>query len=55
MEHMSANSKDEMLGLAADGESGARRLRAEMLTVLTLLGAGGVAELGSSAVRSSDL
>ncbi|GAA1329095.1 alpha-hydroxy acid oxidase [Pseudonocardia xinjiangensis] len=44
-------------GLAAGGESGVRRvhqlLRAEMLTVLTLLGAGGVAELGSSAVRAN--
>jgi isopentenyl diphosphate isomerase/L-lactate dehydrogenase-like FMN-dependent dehydrogenase len=42
-------------GLAAGGEAGVRRvhelLRDEMLTVLTLLGAGGVAEIGASAVR----
>jgi isopentenyl diphosphate isomerase/L-lactate dehydrogenase-like FMN-dependent dehydrogenase len=44
-------------GLAADGESGVRRvhqlLRAEMVTVLTLLGAGDVAELGASALRAN--
>jgi 4-hydroxymandelate oxidase len=44
-------------GLAAGGESGVRRvhqlLRAEMLTVLTLLGAGYLADLGPAAVRAN--
>ncbi|GAA1329135.1 alpha-hydroxy acid oxidase [Pseudonocardia xinjiangensis] len=46
-------------GLAADGESGVRRvhqlLRAEMLTVLTLLGVAGVGELDCSALRANVL
>jgi isopentenyl diphosphate isomerase/L-lactate dehydrogenase-like FMN-dependent dehydrogenase len=44
-------------GLAADGEAGVRRvlrlLRAEIETVLTLLGRGGVPDLGPEALRRS--
>jgi 4-hydroxymandelate oxidase len=46
-------------GLVAQGESGVRRvhqlLRAEMLTALTVLGAGDVAELGPSVLRANVL